>query len=353
MSNEDISGSTPEVNETEAAKTASVSEKDVNTSVSSTEESQGVKAESPSAKAPDVKDEKPISMLDKVKSILSGKKEAKAESSKAESEETEKSEKVEVEKTEAEKPKEAQADKPAEAPKEFAKHPAWQRILRERDTYKEESAQYRKIDGFLKETGVSGADAAKSLQMAALIYQNPQEAYKQLTTLVSDLAVRIGAALPEDLKKDVDEGHLSEDRAKELSKARMDATNAQYKVQATEERLVQSDNQRQIADRVRAFEAWEQAVSKTDPDLAKKLPIMEGILLKMNATYGEPKGTQDVMDRLAAAHREVTNQIRSLIPARVAKEASPRNPGSAATVKTAPTSMLEVVQSKLNASRRA
>lgn len=355
MSEKDISGTTPET-EAEVLNGAAASDNGVETSVSPTE-TPDVKADAPSAPeaSKDVKTVKPVSMLDKVKDILGvNKTKAPAEASTAESDDKDPGDKAAAEKAEAKKPEEKKADdKSAEVPKEFAKHPAWQRILKERDTFKTQATEYQKVQGFLQETGVSGADAAKSLQMAALIYHNPQEAYKQLTELMGNLAIQIGAALPDDLQKDVEEGQISEVRAKELSKARVDASMAQGRVQATQETLTQVQDQNVFSERARTFDAWVEATGKTDPDIAKKLPFLVGALKTVTERDGDARNNTEALDRLNKAYAEVNNHIRDLVPKRAAKTASPRSAGSSANVKTAPTSMLEAVQSRLNQSRRA
>lgn len=357
MSKEDIPGTTPGNTEEMVLDSAVSSANGVDSSASPTDQTPDVKTDASSvSEAPkDVKTEKPISMLDKVKSILGvNKDKAAADASAAESEKKDSEQDVEAAKAAEAKPAEGKKadEKSVEVPKEFAKHPAWQRILKERDTYKGESEQYRQIQGFLDKTGVSGTDAAKSLQMADLIYNNPQEAYKQLTQIVGDLAVRIGAALPADLQKDVEEGHLSQDRAKELSVARMNANIATQKAEATEEKLVQVDDAHTFSERARTFDAWVDAASKTDPDIAKKLPFLVGALKNVTERDGDATSNDEALARLNAAYVEVNNQIRDLIPARQSKVASPRSGASSATVKTQPTTMLDAVQARLNKSRR-
>lgn len=303
---------------------------------------QGATAESPAAKTP--VDVKPPSMLDKVKSVLQ--KKAPAEASTAESKVGEGDKKPD-QKAE-QKPEEAKA----EIPQEFAKHPAWQRILKERDANKYQATQYRQVQDFLDNNGVSGNDAAEALKLTALVYTNPQEALKRIDAFRADLAVRVGAELPSDLSEAVKAGQISEAHAKELSTARLKATDAEARAQNQEERISQSDNAREFEERGRVFDGWSATTGKTDPDLAKKLPLMNGILAQLKTTHGAPKDSNDVIQRLNFAHKEVTSQIRGLVPQKPAKEASVIS-GSTQQVKTEPTTMQEKVAAVLNKRRGA
>lgn len=292
----------------------------------------------------DPKDVKRANLLDKVKSVLTPKK-APAEASPADS-------KVgEAEKPKAEQKPEDKAK--AEVPQEFAKHPAWQRILKERDANKSEAASYRKVQTFLDENGVSGNDAAEALKLTALVYTNPQQALERIDAFRAKLAVRVGAELPSDLSEAVKTGKISQEHAKELSAARIKASDAETRATNTEDKLSQADTARETQDRVRTFEGWEATTGKTDPDLAKKLPHMNDILARLITTHGYAKNSADVVNRLNFAHKEATDYARSMVPQRPAKQGTPVISGSTAQVKTAPTNMQEQVAAVLSKHRSA
>lgn len=359
MSEKDIPSETLSEN-TEAVgvtPAASVSTTDVTPAASSpasTDVKKDTAAASP-AEGTDVKPEKPVSMFDKVKQILGVDKPAPAEPSKAESKPQEKDA---ADKTAEEKPAEDPAKKPeekqsdtAEVPKEFAKHPAWQRILKERDSFKTQATQYQNMEKFLTENNIPGHDAAEALKITALVYNNPQEALKRLDAFRKQLAVQIGLELPDDLKKDVDDGFISEDRAKELSLTRNKVAVAEAKVTHTNEEITQTRNERNYQERAQIFDAWNETTGKTDPDLQKKLPLMQGELLKIRASEGEAQTADDARSRLDRAHKEVTAQLRSLMPRKAAVTPSPQATGQSSVVTKAPSTMLEAVQNTLNKRR--
>lgn len=346
MSDDILSATTAEIPEAGGAQGHGIESSPTSTfDVKSTESStvQGADAKSPTAKAP--ADVKKATMLEKVKEVLIGKK-ASADASTAASKVGEGDKKPE-QKVEQKPEGEAKA----EVPVEFAKHPAWQRILKERDGFKAESTQYRQVQKFLDENGVSGNDAAEALKLTALVYNNPQEALQRLDAFRAKLAVRVGAELPSDLNEAVKSGQLSEAHAKELSAARMRTTDAETRAKNTEEKLSQADSAREFEERGRVFDGWSATTGKTDPDLAKKLPLMNGVLAQLKTAHGAPRDSADVLARLNFAHKEVTSQIRGLVPQKPAKESAPIISGSTAQVKPAPTTMKEQVAAVLNKRR--
>ena len=328
----------------DAGNSAPASATDVSQAASSTAPAVKTDAAAPATAATDVKTEKP-SMLDKVKEILSGKKEAPATPSTAESEVKENVEGKEPSAENADPAK--KPDAKDDVPKEFAKHPAWQRILKERDTFRHQATQYQNIDKFLSENKISGRDAAEGLKLVALIYSNPAEAMKRLDQIRGNLGLQTGTELPPDLKEEVANGYISQERAKELSMARNRQATLEAQNTNANQRIAETNNQQHLHERAKVYDAWEASISKTDPDLQKKLPMMEGVLLKIRMNEGDAQTAEAANERLNRAHQEVTNQLRNLMPRKAPVAASPQSSGGASVANKQPTTVLEGVQSVL------
>src|SRR3546814_83015 len=108
----------------------------------------------------------------------------------------------------------------AEIPAEFHKHPAWQRLIRERDENKGAAEQFGQITGFMDKHGLSPAEAAEGFTVMAMIKVDPAGALKALEAKADEIRQFLGEKLPDDLQKEVEDGTISEGRAKELAQAR-------------------------------------------------------------------------------------------------------------------------------------
>ena len=200
--------------------------------------------------------------------------------------------------------------------------------LKEMETYKGDAAQYRKIQTYLDTNGVMPADAASALKLTALARTNPQQFYEKLMEMADQWGQHLGATLPADLQKDVDEGLISQERATELARTRGQVRVAETQVQHASERAATSDGAAEMAYRTRLFDNWSSQVAKTDPDLQKKLPMMADRLSQILASEGNPGSPEAAWERLNRAHKEVTERIRAFQPARPATAPSPASTGT-------------------------
>src|SRR3546814_14255305 len=63
----------------------------------------------------------------------------------------------------------------AEIPAEFHKHPAWQRLIRERDENKGAAEQFGQITGLMDNHGLSPAEAAEGFTVMAMSSEERRE----------------------------------------------------------------------------------------------------------------------------------------------------------------------------------
>ncbi len=350
MSENDVnSAPTAENQEAEGVNpSASKEQTDVTTEQPSEAQNSDVKPDDTAAPSPaeGVKKE-PETMLDKVQEALTRKSDKAQEKPPVSKEDETKKPDADAE----QKPKDEKPGENAEVPKEFAKHPAWQRIIKERDANKADASAYRNISGFMQENKISGKDAADALKLTALAYQNPVEFLKRIDDLAKNVRMQIGEVLPDDLQSEVDNGMISAERAKELSLARNRVAVSEQQVQRSTERVEQVDNAQDLKERERIFDGWAGQTVKTDPDLMKKLPLMQGELLKINAAEGYPQDHNAVIERLNRAYKNVNETVRAFVPQRKPVDPSPRQGANPAQVKTEPKTMLEAVESALNRRR--
>lgn len=248
------------------------------------------------------------------------------------------------------------------APAEVMAHPAVKKILNERkqarrernrlakevEVYKHDAGQHRQIQQFLKQHNVPDSDAAEALKMVALAYTNPKEFYSKLTGMVAQWGEHLGQTLPVDLQKEVDQGLISPERASELAQARAEAKIAGNRAEMATEQVRHSDTQREMQYRTQLFENWAGQISRTDPDLNKKLPMITAKLLEMREREGDPGSPEIAWERLNRAHKEVSEFARQFNPARTVVNPSPASTALPRGAATAPQTYDQAKDSAIN-----
>ena len=234
----------------------------------------------------------------------------------------------------------ADSDK-IEATEEVLKHPKVKAIMRERkkarverdealrqvETFKKDAGSYQQIRTFLSQNGVPDVDAGKALKMAAMYYKQPEELFKELSTLYVELGQRLGHILPPDLQNEVDTGLISVDRAKQLVKLRGQTLNAHEQITATREQLGQRQQQDEYNFRVQLFTKWQENTVRTEPDLQKKMPMVLERVKFLLDSEGDPANAQEAYDRLNRALTDVNQRLQGFAPPRTGTRPSP-NPSA-------------------------
>lgn len=236
------------------------------------------------------------------------------------------------------------------APDEWRNNPATKKVIAarkraraERDEYKAkaeqfetEAGQYRKIREYLDEGGVSDKDAAQALQLVRLWYEDPVAMFSQLERMYGELGTKIGAFLPGDLQREVDEGMISPERAQQLARAQGDVTIARERTDVANKRSDALAKQQETEFRVQLFDKWAGQVAKTDPDLEKKLPFIAARMGQYLATEGDPGSPQAAWDRLTKAYQEVNAGLKGFAPTKKPTPRVPQSSGAQVTQAVAP-----------------
>lgn len=249
----------------------------------------------------------------------------------------------------------------------FHKHPRWQEMVRERNQLREEAQElraatedYRKVQDFMRENDLGSDEVAEAVQIAALIRNDPETARQRLSSVMERLDGFVGERLPEDLQRDVDEGYVTEERAKELARLRNQShfreQQAQRERQRAEQvqRQTQEEQRRQQATQIlqqqqQAVRAWEQDIKSRDPDYERIQPLVykELRLLAREATDRgrPPRSTDDAVALAKQAHQNVKEQVRRIQGPRqqVSPGPSSSQVGSSTGGQSQPGSFMEAV----------
>jgi hypothetical protein len=195
----------------------------------------------------------------------------------------------------------------------FNKHPRFQHLIRERDSYREDAGRYRNVQRFLHDTGLTDAEAADGLQIMALAKVNPQQCWEQIKPWVQDLLVAAGEVLPDDLRQRVQNGELTQEAAKEISVARAKASSFERQ-RAFDQRRQQDQRHSELqSSRQSAAQEWEDHRRARDPNFDAKLPHLQREVVFLQRTEGMPDTPQGVKEQLAKAYRRVNEQFKTAV----------------------------------------
>jgi len=282
------------------------------------------------------------SVTDKIIADALAKNAAKSESSTEKKEESEESgstedqdpkeEKAE-EKVDAEAPQEEGEEKKIEADDEKGPIP-YERFKEVNDKVSEYEAKvkeyeplaqaHQSIVNFCQENNISNEDFQQMLEIGRLIQVDPAAARKAIEPIWSALNGLTGETLPADLAQEVEDGTLTQARAKEIAKLRGTHQFSNLQSQNTQKRL-QQDQQRQFVNSVQsAVKTWSDTKVLADPDFKPKpgpnAPDGKyevyvdkfSVLLANNP----PKTVADAIKHAEAAYSAVNKMFTSLRPAK-------------------------------------
>jgi hypothetical protein len=311
------------------------------------ESSPGTEAAAPAEVSQDVKEAPAPSLLDVVRDAVEQKAEPEPAAEASSAEETAKADpEVDVEAAPA-------AETETFEGLSFAAHPRFRQILSQRNLARDEvdklkgpAESYRKIETFLATTGVSNEEMVNLFKVGALIKSDPEGALKELSPLLADLYERTGAFLPDDLKTDVEEGKITEDRARELAKARASKRESERQAKEATERadtvVATTEAERQNGVLETTLADWEAGKKGKDPDFAAKEEFIADRCRALIAEKGNPKSPAEMIAILDQAHRDVTAALRKALPAKEeTKRAPSSSPSPSATA--APKTLLEAI----------
>jgi hypothetical protein len=220
---------------------------------------------------------------------------------------------------------------------------------REVAAFSDKAQAFDQIMGSLKSTGLEPAEVDVVFDIASLMKRDPQQALQRLRPIYEELSRRSGEVIPDDLAEEVRLGYVTEQRARELARARAGEQIRtdqlkQRDAQAEAERTRQQQEQ-SARDASTAAERWEAQKRQADPDFHLKqgrvaeLTELE-VLRRMKAGQGV-KGPQEVLEICEAAYKRASDEIKRFQPA--PKEVAPVSGTASPRAQAAPQSMLEAM----------
>lgn len=211
----------------------------------------------------------------------------------------------------------------------------------------------------LKKGGLTDEDFRTGVEMMVAVNNDPQRAFELLMPLMETLAALTGEVLSPELAEQVNAGQITEEAAREISRAR-----AGRVIQTTQQTEAQKRSQTEAAAQAQAalkqqgdavatgITNWEANWKTRDPDYAIKSSLwrdkMDAYIARV-ATKQEP-APADAKAIVAVAEKlkkEVESTLLKLRPQRQAIKPTPHGVGTSTGSKAAPASLKEAIGNAL------
>lgn len=328
---------------------------DANDTVDSSDTDTGDANSADSSIAGDSKDAKPSTAAEAVAQALGEGDRFEEQPSGSDKEGEEKSDKEAAESSPEDKAKaeaEAQAREDEKLP--FHNHPRWKAVVEERNTLREENESLKaQSEGFesgykamsslrdyMQSNSIGQDEFNNALAIMSEMKRNPSRALELLQPTLEQLYSAVGAILPPDLQKEVDEGIISEQRARELATAR--DHNKRFE---DAQKKAQADARQDAIDRVESAVAeWDKRWKSSDPDYGKLSPYVSRafklfVLEQKDAAARQGRdylpSVKDVLDKLAALREAEQKSFSASFP-KDTRDITPESMGVRSKPKAAP-----------------
>lgn len=186
--------------------------------------------------------------------------------------------------------------------------------------YEPQAQTLVQLSTYVRESGMSQEEFTDGLKIMRLRKINPAAAYEALVPVMNELAAYVGDRLPPELQKEVDDGLVSPEMAKQLV-----AERNQRQLLSSQLEQMQTSQQEQMLESQRAANAQsihsalteqDQIWFKTDPDFKKKYPRVAERVNYLMQTEGVPDTPEKAVAMYKRARREMDEWFAELVPKR-------------------------------------
>ena len=218
-----------------------------------------------------------------------------------------------------------------------------------------ELAAHRQLQGYLTQHQLAPDDVNMLLGIGSALRKGDFQAFLSGVQPYVDLALQaLGHTVAPDLLGRVEDGSMSEDAAKELTRTRMVSARHQVEAETQTQRHVERDSAQLQGQLHGAITTWEAGLKTRDPDYALKEAQIRRTSQALIAEHGRPRTPADAVALAQRAYEEVTSAFGRARPAAQATRPAPSGVSLATTsASPQPTSMLDAVRLGLERSRRS
>lgn len=196
----------------------------------------------------------------------------------------------------------------------FHTHPRFKQLIEERNRYRTDSDQYQKVQDFMSSNNLSEQDAAEAFRVAALMKNDPAQAYEIVKSHLDALAKATGQVLPEDIQTKLNEGYMDEDAAKELSRARAEIERERYLREQSTNKFEETAAKSQFNMLTNTINSWEESTRQSDPDYNLKRDEIDDRVRVLVSQEGRPATAEAALRLANTAYEQVNQRFRDRQP---------------------------------------
>ena len=175
------------------------------------------------------------------------------------------------------------------------------------------------LQTFLKQADIAKEDFGLVLDLAAAMRRGDFRTFLEGVAPYVKLAQEsLGIQLPPDLAQAVKGGHMTQDAARYTAQVRAQQQLAQGQLT----RVTQEQTQRTHTEAVREFQAsvagavteWEKGVRRSDPDYARKEPVVQKLLHAVVHERGPPRSPAEAVEIAKLAYEQANGMAARFVP---------------------------------------
>jgi len=212
------------------------------------------------------------------------------------------------------------------------------------------------LQSFLKEADIAKEDFGLLLDLGAAMRRGDFRAFLEGVAPYVKLAQEsLGIQLPADLQQAVQGGHMTQDAARYVAQVR-----AREQLAASQlTRVTQETSQRERAQAVEHFQAsvasavtdWEKGVRRSDPDYARKEPVVRELLHAVVHERGPPRSPTEAIEIAKLAYARANEMASRFVPNPRATHQVPGSINRVNGARTEPKSLKEAIHFAIERSR--
>ena len=212
------------------------------------------------------------------------------------------------------------------------------------------------LQNFLKQADIAKEDFGLVLDLAAAMRRGDFRTFLEGVAPYVKLAQEsLGIQLPADLQRAVQSGHMTQDAARYTAQVRAQQQLAEGQLA----RVTQETTQRDHAETVRSFQAsvagavsdWEKGIRRSDPDYARKEPVVRELLHAVVHERGPPRSPAEAVEIAKQAYERANAMASRFVPNPRATHQVPSSINRVNGARTEPKSLKEAIHFAIERSR--